>query len=209
MRVFPLCFTSVSVHFQPVYFPKMEKKGFQLSGFVPLALPLSSFHPRRCPRSDVSSWLWREDTSLCVGMRVSKVTHSNRLSWECVVCTKPRFHIHVILILFSVFNRLFCVVFFCFFAEKLSIALWTRAHLHKRHCQRTTIPCWAHTTPKMTSLSAKPVQKALLKLCWLLTFSTLPQCCTDLPFSSFSNVKVLSYRLSTTWKITGALKIVV
>lgn len=52
-----------------------------------------------------------------------------------------------------------------FFAEKLSIALWTRAHLHKRRCQHTTIPCWAHTTRKMTSLSAKPVQKALLTSC--------------------------------------------
>lgn len=44
------------------------------------------------------------------------------------------------------------------FVEKLSTVLWTRALLPKQHCQHTPTRCWAHTTRRMTSLSAKQVK---------------------------------------------------
>ena len=50
--------------------------------------------------------------------------------------------------------------FFFFFVEKPSTALWTRALLLKRRCQHTTTRCWARTTRKTTSLSAKQVRSA-------------------------------------------------
>lgn len=51
-------------------------------------------------------------------------------------------------------------IYFFFFVEKPSTAHWTRALLLKRRCQHTTTRCWARTTRKTTSLSAKQVRSA-------------------------------------------------
>ncbi|CAG13917.1 unnamed protein product, partial [Tetraodon nigroviridis] len=41
---------------------------------------------------------------------------------------------------------------------KPSTVLWTRALRPKRLCQHTPTRCWARTTQRMTSLSAKQVK---------------------------------------------------
>lgn len=64
------------------------------------------------------------------------------------------FHVLLMYLIFLIFNFIF------FFVEKPSTALWTRALLLKRRCQHTTTRCWARTTRKTTSLSAKQVRSA-------------------------------------------------
>lgn len=96
--------------------------------------------------------------------------------------------------------------FFC--VEKPSTAHWTRALLLKRRCQHTTTRCWARTTRKTTSLSAKQVQSAaaffLLRFCYFSDIRLPPPLKTSHPLHVWKGALIFPFSLHQQLKwLTG------
>lgn len=64
---------------------------------------------------------------------------------------------HLLLEMWANLSMILCLFSF-YSSEKPSTVLWTRALLRRPVCPPTTTPCWASTTPGMTSRCERPVR---------------------------------------------------